>query len=381
MSEDWHAARRIAGSAPVLPAETVSLVEAEGRTLAAPQSARTDLPAFDTAAMDGWAVAGEGPWEISGEVLAGSAPEVSLTPGRACVIATGAAVPTGATAVIKREDGSVSEAVLTAPYVQGSHIRPAGEECRSGEVLLGSGTTLSPAMIGLLAAAGIDEVEVRRAPRVAVLLFGDELVETGVAQVGQVRDALGPQLPAWVRRMGGVVLEVRRVQDTLDAHVSALRDASADADVVMTTGGTAAGPVDHLHAAVSEIGGRFVVDSVAVRPGHPMALAQVEQVWLLALPGNPQSAIVSLLSLGQPLFDALLGRSPRDLPQVTLAEGATAPEHEHRLLACELSGVTATPAQHLGSAMLRGLAVADGFAVLPPGGADGGDIVGWLALP
>lgn len=381
MSEEWYAARALASAAAALPAESVPLAAADGRTLAAPQRALTDLPAFDTAAMDGWAVAGEGPWQITGEVLAGSAPTVTLTPGAGCVIATGAAVPSGATAVIKREDGHVADGVMSAAYVRGSHIRPAGEECRAGEVLIDSGTVVTPAIVGLLAAAGIDAVEVRRIPRVVLLLFGDELVDAGVAGVGQVRDALGPQLPGWVRRLGADVVDVRRVEDTLEAHVAALREAAASADVVMTTGGTAAGPVDHLHAAVTEIGGRFVVDSVAVRPGHPMALAQVAQAWLLALPGNPQSAIVSLLSLGQPLFDALLGRSSGDLPQVALSQAATAPAHEHRLLACELSGITAAPVQHLGSAMLRGLATADGFAVLPPGGAAAGASVAWLALP
>lgn len=381
MSEEWYAARALASAAAALPAESVPLAAADGRTLAAPQTALTDLPAFDTAAMDGWAVAGEGPWQITGEVLAGSAPTVTLTPGAGCVIATGAAVPSGATAVIKREDGHVADGVMSAAYVRGSHIRPAGEECRAGEVLIDSGTVVTPAIVGLLAAAGIDAVEVRRRPRVVLLLFGDELVDAGVAGVGQVRDALGPQLPGWVRRLGADVVDVRRVEDTLEAHVAALREAAASADVVMTTGGTAAGPVDHLHAAVTEIGGRFVVDSVAVRPGHPMALAQVAQAWLLALPGNPQSAIVSLLSLGQPLFDALLGRSSGDLPQVALSQAATAPAHEHRLLACELSGITAAPVQHLGSAMLRGLAIADGFAVLPPGGAAAGASVAWLALP
>lgn len=381
MSEEWYAARALASAAAALPAESVPLAAADGRTLAAPQRALTDLPAFDTAAMDGWAVAGEGPWQITGEVLAGSAPTVTLTPGAGCVIATGAAVPSGATAVIKREDGHVADGVMSAAYVRGSHIRPAGEECRAGELLIDSGTVVTPAIVGLLAAAGIDAVEVRRIPRVVLLLFGDELVDAGVAGVGQVRDALGPQLPGWVRRLGADVVDVRRVEDTLEAHVAALREAAASADVVMTTGGTAAGPVDHLHAAVTEIGGRFVVDSVAVRPGHPMALAQVAQAWLLALPGNPQSAIVSLLSLGQPLFDALLGRSSGDLPQVALSQAATAPAHEHRLLACELSGITAAPVQHLGSAMLRGLATADGFAVLPPGGAAAGASVAWLALP
>jgi molybdopterin molybdotransferase len=124
-----------------------------------------------------------------------------------------------------------------------------------------------------------------------------------------------------------------------------------------------------------------VIDSVAVRPGHPMALAQVGDRWLLALPGNPQSAVVALLSLGQPLLDSLLGRPQRSLPRVELAQATAAPAREHRLVASALRDGRAAPVAHLGSAMLRGLAAADGFAVVPPGGADAGDAVQWLSLP
>ena len=155
---------------------------------------------------------------------------------------------------------------------------------------------------------------------------------------------------------------MRRVQDTLDAHVAALREVSERVDGDDHRG--TAGPVDHLHTAVAELW-RFCRGFRGRAAGHPMALARLGPTWLLAPPGNPQSAIVPV-SLGKPLFDALLGRRSDDLPQVMLAQAAKAPDHEHRLLACGLDGLTATPVQHLGSAMLRGLAAADGFAVLPP---------------
>ncbi len=372
---DWYTARA-AAVADALASLSVAVADAEGRTLAAPAVARSDLPAFDTSAMDGWAVAGPGPWEVVGEVLAGGAPAMSLQAGQAVVIATGAAVPTGTTAILRTE-----HAVTTAPLTgqaRSDDIRPAGQECRAGEELAAAGAVVSPAMIGLLCAAGLDTVSVRRIPTVAVVLFGDELVESGVAGPGQVRDALGPQLPGWLRRLGAEVVSVTRAEDTLAAHVARIREARAD--IVVTTGGTAAGPVDHLHTAVAQLGGQWVVDSVAVRPGHPMALARLGERWLLALPGNPQSAIVALLSLGKPLVESMLGRWDPRLPVVTLGAAAEAPAHEHRLLACRLSE-QAHPVAHLGSAMLRGLAAADGFAVLPPGGANAGDEVAWLRLP
>ncbi len=372
---DWDTARGLATSDP-LPGVLIPVAQADGTTLAEDVQALTDLPAYDTSAMDGWAVSGPGPWTVVGTVLAGTAPSVELTHGQAAVIATGAATPAGTTAILRTEHATSTDP-LAGPANPGD-IRPAGDECQLGEVLATAGTVVSPALIGLLSAAGLDDVLVHRVPTVAVVLFGDELVESGVAGVGQVRDALGPQLPGWFARLGADVVSVARAEDTLEAHVA--RIAEARADIIVTTGGTAAGPVDHLHTAVAELGGTWVVDSVAVRPGHPMALARLGSGWLLALPGNPQSAIVALLSLGKPLIESMLGRWSPELPVVTLGADAKAPAHEHRLLACTL-GETAEPVAHLGSAMLRGLAAADGFAVLPPGGAVAGSRVRWLGLP
>lgn len=378
---DWYTARALAGRADPLPAHRVPLSEADGATLAEQVIALTDLPAFESSAMDGWAVCGEGPWQVVGEVLAGVAPGLELRAGQACVIATGSAVPRGTTGIVRRERGETDGGRLVGDHVPGEDLRPAAEECRAGDILAQPGCVVGPAQIGLFAAAGLDSLAVREPPRVAVVLFGDELVTQGVAGVGQVRDSLGPQLPGWIRRLGAQPVSVSRARDSLEAHVQRIADAAASADVVMTTGGTAGGPVDHVHDAVAELGGDFVVDSVAVRPGHPMALARVRDVWLLALPGNPQSAIVSLLSLGQPLIDALLGRPPRTLPRVELGDAAVAPPTEHRLLAAGIVEGRALPVRHLGSAMLRGLAAADGFAVLPPGGAAARQRVEWLALP
>jgi molybdopterin molybdotransferase len=372
---DWDTARALATTDPV-SAELIPVASSDGATLAEDVRALTDLPAYDTSAMDGWAVAGEGPWQVVGKVLAGAAPDVVLRPGQAAIIATGAATPDGTTAILRTEDATSAEPLMGPG--KASDIRAAGDECRRGEVLATAGTVVTPALIGLLCAAGLDEVVVHRAPTVALVLFGDELVESGVAGVGQVRDALGPQLPGWFDRFGARVVSVTRAEDTLAAHVARLEQ--AEADIVVTTGGTAAGPVDHLHTAVAQLGGTWVIDSVAVRPGHPMALARLGKGWLLALPGNPQSAIVALLSLGKPLVESMLGRWSPELPEVTLGADAKAPAREHRLLACTL-GQTAEPVVHLGSAMLRGLAAADGFAVLPPGGAAAGSQVRWLGLP
>ena len=382
MTAGWDDARAAARSvAQRLPSEQVPLPAAVGRTLADPVIARCDLPGFDTSAMDGWAVAGPGPWQIVAEILAGGAPGRTLNAGEAAAIATGAAVPRGADEVIRSEDGTVAADVLAARRVEpGHHIRPQGEECRIGEELAVAGSVVTPAVAGLLAAAGTDDVAVVREPRIHLLLLGDELLDHGIPAVGQVRDSLGPQLPGWLVRLGGSVSGITRVADTVPALVAALTQVT-DADVIVTTGGTAAGPVDCLHPALAQVGASLVVDSVAVRPGHPMLLALWQATPVLGLPGNPQSAVVALVTLGAPLLRAMLGRPESGFPEVILDTGLSAPARENRLVLGTVADGRFTAASHLGSAMLRGLAAAQGFAVLPHGGAAAGTAVRWLPLP
>lgn len=377
----WHRARELArGSATTLPPAELPLGRAVERVLAHPVSARVDLPGFDTSSMDGWAVSGDGPWPVVGEVLAGGEPP-TVSIGDAVVIATGAAVPAACDEVIRRESGVVRDGVLHADRVAAGHdIRPRGEECRVGDELAAAGALVTPAVAGLLSAAGVDDVLVAAEPRVNLLLLGDELLDEGIPPVGRVRDSLGPQLPGWVARLGGCVTSVTRVPDTVDALVAAL-EAARDCDVVMTTGGTAAGPVDCLHRALAEVGADLLVDSVAVRPGHPMMLADWNGLPVLGLPGNPQSAVVALMSLGQPLLDQMRGVAERPPDTVFLTEQLAAPAAENRLVLGNVEGEQFTATSHLGSAMLRGLAAAAGFAVLPPGGAAAGARVAWLPLP
>jgi molybdopterin molybdotransferase len=259
-----------------------------------------------------------------------------------------------------------------------------GEECVAGELLAPVGTALTPATIGLAAASGQDDLLVVPSPRVALVLFGDELASAGVPGPGLVRDSLGPQVPAWVARMGVDVVLVEHCEDTLTAHVEAIGRAAAYADVVLTTGGTASGPVDHLHAAIAQCDGELLIDSVAVRPGHPMLAATLDRgrAWLVGLPGNPQSAIVTLMTLGAPILAGLAGQpAVPELAEVTCTASLAAPAQEDRLVLGRLVGFEFVPGSHLGSGMLRGLAAATGFAVLPPGGVTAGTTVRWLPLP
>jgi molybdopterin molybdotransferase len=176
-------------------------------------------------------------------------------------------------------------------------------------------------------------------------------------------------VPAWLRRYGAEVGDpIGPVKDTLDAHVDAIRSAfDAGAQLVCTTGGTMHGPVDHLHPALTELGASYVVNTVAVRPGFPMLVAALPDGRFLAgLPGNPQSAIVALVSLVAPLLAGLSGRPMPTLPSVTLgAPVAGRGDFTHLALVRVTDGL-AYPVSHVGSSMLRGLAQSAGFVVVGP---------------
>lgn len=392
---DWDKARSLAyeaGRAAAGPVETVPLAGADGRTLAEPLVALTDLPAFPTSSIDGWAVRGPAPWRPVGRVLAGSVPGPLTDEGTCVEIATGAMVPAGASALVRVEESTRDATGLVSgePRPQPEWRLP-GDEAARGEELLPAGTPVDPAVLGMAATCGYDAIPVRPRPRAALLVFGDELLTSGPPGDGRVRDSLTPLVPAWLRREGATVDPGAihgPVQDTLEAHVAAIEQGLAAADVVCTTGGTMHGPVDHLHPALARLGAEYVVNTVAVRPGFPMLLARVpgpdgRPRFLAGLPGNPQSAVIALVSLVAPLLAGLAGRS---LPALRRVE-VTAPvpgrgAYTHLALASLDDAGRATPVGHVASSMLRGLAKADGFVVVRPDAqAAAGETTGFLPLP
>ncbi|MEV6598971.1 molybdopterin molybdotransferase MoeA [Actinoplanes sp. NPDC051346] len=396
MPVDWDKARALAyeaGRVAAGPAESVRLDAADGRTLAEPLVALTDLPAFPTSSIDGWAVRGREPWRPVGRVLAGGTPPPLAEDGTCVEIATGAMVPDGAEALIRVEESSRDAAGLVSGKARAqAEWRLPGEEARRGEELLPTGTPVDPAVLGMAATCGYDTIPVRPRPRAALLVFGDELLTSGPPGDGRVRDSLSSLVPAWLRRSGATV-EPEAVQgpvrDTLDAHIEAIRHGLAVADVVCTTGGTMHGPVDHLHPALAALGAEYVVNTVAVRPGFPMLLATVagsdgRPRFLAGLPGNPQSAVIALVSLVAPLLAGLHGRELPSLPRVELTQDVAGRGGFTHLALAALDNDRrrATPVGHAGSAMLRGLARAHGFVVVRPDQpAKTGDLVPFLPLP
>lgn len=366
----WETARERAAAQPALAPVRLALAEARGTVLAGAVSARSDLPACDTAAMDGYAVAGPGPWTVIGRVLPGRGGPRVLAAGEAAEIGTGAPVPDGAGAVLAYEQAVREGDEVGGLAEPGRHIRRRGEECAAGTEVLPAGTVLTPAALGLAAALGNDAVTVRPRPRVAALLTGEEIVDSGPSGPGRTRDAIGPLLPGLVDWAGGTLAPPVRVPDRRDALHDALAGvstAAAGADVVTVCGASSKGPADHLRAVLGEIGAELLVEGVACRPGHPQLLARMPGGPLVVgLPGNPYAALAAALTLLVPALDALTGRvRPREYAPFAGVE--TAHTDDTRLVPVRRTTEGAVPVGHDRPALLWGAALADALAVIPPG--------------
>ncbi|MGD9526072.1 molybdopterin molybdotransferase MoeA [Pseudonocardia sp.] len=369
----WDEARLVAHrSARRGAVRSVPLPQALGAVLAAPLVSQVSLPPAACSAMDGFAVSGPGPWAL---LAAGP-----LRPGEAVPVVTGAPVPAGTTTVLPVEDATVdgvavdgapdaavAGATLHGRVEPGRHIRPAGEECTAGDVVLPAGGRATPAVLGLAAALGYDAILVHRPPAVAALVTGDELAETGLPAPGRTRDAIGPMLPGLVAAAGGRLIGAARVPDRSDAFRDAL--ATNPADLVLLSGASGKGPADHLRSVLHDLGAELLVDGVACRPGHPQTLARLPGGRLLVgLPGNPFAALTAFLTLAVPAVAGFCGAPLPEL-QKAPARGFAPHDHSHRVVPARLVDGVAEPLDHRGPAMLRGVAAADCLAVVDPGTA------------
>ena len=376
---NWDIARAKAGEqANRLSSESTQLSSSIGRVISKNLYSLVDLPTYQTSAMDGFAVSSaRGNWFIIGDVKAGKPFQGLLKDGEALSIATGAVIPNGTFGILRWEDAHVLHGYVSGETTREKDFRGIGEEARKGETLIEAGTTLTPGMVGLLAAAGHDQIQVITKPKVSLILLGDEILFSGLPTNGCVRDSLGVQLPGWLERLGCQVNKITHESDQLESTKSILLTNCEESDLVITTGGTAGGPRDFLHRAIVDLGGEIIIDKVAVRPGHPQLLGKVNDTLILGLPGNPQSAIVGLMTLGKPIIDSMLGKTPKALPNITTTDIFEAQENFTRLVPGKLVNGVFTIGKYLGSAMLRSLAHADGFAVC----TNPVTTLRWLELP
>lgn len=285
---------------------TIPIVAALGRVSASAVLAPGDQPRFDSAAMDGWVVAGvHAAYRVVGESRAGAAYDARLRDGEAVAISTGAVVPPGATALIRREQGREVGGVLSiAAYAPGRDVRPRGCDFRAGDVLLGAGQVIGHLDIARVAAAGIATLAVRAAPKVALLATGDEITPGGqdAGAFGNY-DALSPAILA---RLGGGARHLGIVRDLDGAIVDRL--AGCDADAVIVIGGASGGRHDRVRHALGELGLQVMVPGVAMRPGKPFWCGVMDGGRMVfGLPGNPVAALVALELFVRPALAAMAG--------------------------------------------------------------------------
>ncbi len=341
-----------------LDAVQVPVAEAGGMVLAEDITSDLDVPPLDNSAMDGYAVrsddvaaaTGTAPsaLRVVGTIAAGELPSVGVESGTAIRIMTGGPLPPGADAVVPFEDTDeverrsegrpLTEVSVKAPAAPGAHIRLTGRDVSQGQMVLGAGTALRPAQIGLLASLGHPTAPVHRRPVVAILATGDELVESGkTLPKGGIYDSNSPSVAAAVLEAGGVPRSIGVARDDLDS-VNAKLDEGLAADLLITTAGVSKGDFDMVKDVLRQRG-EMQFWSVRMRPGKPLAFGALtvgnkeragkgaarRRVPHLGLPGNPVSALVAFEQFGRPAIAKMLGLGP--VPRPTVRAVLTDPIH------------------------------------------------------
>jgi molybdopterin molybdotransferase len=368
------------------PAVTVALTEAQGLVLAEDVVAQLALPVFDNSAMDGYAVRAEDTsgatpehpvvLPVAEDIPAGRTDQLTLQPGTAHRIMTGAPLPAGATAIVPVEDtdGGMDVVAIRQPREPGKHIRRAGEDVAPGTTVLRKGQVVTPAVLGLAAALGLAGLIVIPRQRVLVISTGSELVTPGTAlQPGQIYESNSIMLAGAVREAGADMIAVATAEDDVAQFSSILDRYAADSDLIITSGGVSAGAYEVVKDAFGrqgvqgDQGVEFV--KVAMQPGMPQGIGRVAGTTIVTLPGNPVSALVSFEVFIRPVLRAAMGLPDPERPHRTavLAESLTSPRGKRQfrraILDADTGSVTSygPPASH----HLRWLASANGLLDIP----------------
>jgi molybdopterin molybdotransferase len=363
--------------------ETVPLAEAQKRVPAEPVRAPHDLPGFARSTVDGYAVraadtygASEGLpsyLDVAGAVAMGTEPSVTVAPGTAVAIPTGAVLPLGTDAVVMIEhtqEAMPGTIEVVRPAAPGEGLVRADEDAAAGAELVPAGRPLRAQDLGLLAAAGVTAVRVHAHPRVAIVSTGDEVVppETTSLGPGQVRDATAVALAALVRDAGGEPDVRGIVADDPEALHAVLAPAVAQSDMVVVSAGSSVGARDETAAVVARLGSPGVwTHGLSLRPGKPTLLAESGGVPVIGLPGNPRSALVVFRLVGIPLVRLIGGMTdPPPEPSVRARLERDVPSAAGRFDVVQVVVRDGVAHPLFGaSALLSVLIAADGFIVVP----------------
>lgn len=317
-----EALARLERSAVPLPAEDLALADAAGRVLAAPVFARSSAPRSAVAAMDGYAVhdgstKANVALRIVGESRAGAGFPGTVRSGEAVRIFTGAPMPQGADRCIMQEyaEREGNAVKFSESYGPGWHVRQAGCDFSAGDLLLEAGSRLSSRAIVAAAAADQAMLAVATRPRVAIIGTGDELAVPGEAHLrpGAIPESLTYGISAMAQDAGGTIVARSTGQDDLPVLERLAEEMLDGSDVVVVTGGASVGERDLAKPMFAAHGLELLFSKVAIKPGKPVWLGQARGKWVLGLPGNPTSAMVTARLFLVPLLAALQGQSIRDV--------------------------------------------------------------------
>ena len=384
-----EARERILSNFQTTAAESIPLIASANRVLAIDVSAAQDFPLFDNSAMDGFAIRSEDTsasrmtLKVVADIPAGSTPKVTLQPGEAARIMTGAQVPAGANAVIPVEDtdfhnhaaGTTAPEIISfeRPLKAGENIRTRGMDIHAGEIVLKKGQTLKPQDLGLLAMLGFANVQVYKKPRIALLSSGDELLAVDAPlESGKIRDSNSYTLAASIESAGSEVIRLGVAKDTRESVEALFQKAlSENVDLILSSAGVSVGAFDYVKEVI-EANGSLNFWRVNMRPGKPLTFGKYFDKQFIGLPGNPVSAFVGFEVFVRPVLERLSGKleSSRRRIKVRSAEEIESDGRESYLRAKlrEENGIQiAQLTGHQGSGNLLSLVQADALLIIPAG--------------
>jgi molybdopterin molybdotransferase len=381
---------------PVAGVETVPLAQAHGRVLAQTITSARNIPAFNNAAVDGYAFAGrdlrpdaEARLNVVMRIAAGHTPDGVLKPGQAARIFTGAVMPEGADTCVMQEDTTLDGNAVVIPrgLKPGANTRKAGEDVKAGEVMLQPGERLRPQDIAAIASTGSDTVQVFEPLKVALISTGDEIVRPGnPLGDGQVYDSNHHLLRGLLATAGAQATDYGVIADRREDVEAAVGRAAKECNVILTTGGASRGEADFIVETIQKLGSLHAWQ-LAVKPGRPLAMGQVGDCVFFGLPGNPVAAFVTFLLYAQPMFARLQGASWQPPQRYPLPAGFVIPKKKtdrrefwRGWIENTVAGPVLRKFERDGSGLISGLRQATGLIEVPEEASSvaEGDLLGFI---